>query len=58
MTSYSKTQAGNQYNFRIVFIAAIGSFTYGYNNAIIGSVFGQPGFFEVRQLPLRVLDSH
>ncbi|KAF2100563.1 general substrate transporter [Rhizodiscina lignyota] len=37
---------GNGYNFIIVFFVALGSFTYGYNSAIIGSVFGLPSFFE------------
>ena len=38
---------GNRYNFLIVLIVALGSFTYGFNNAIIGSVFGLPGFYSV-----------
>lgn len=44
---HAKNQSGNRYNYLIVFIAALGSFTYGFNNAIIGSIFGLPGFFAV-----------
>ena len=39
---------GRFFNFLIIFIVALGSFTYGFNNAITGSVFGLPGFFDVR----------
>lgn len=35
----------NKYNFAIAFFVALGSFTYGFNSAIIGSVIGQPSFF-------------
>lgn len=37
---------GNSYNFMVVFFAALGSFTYGYNSSIIAGVFGLPEFFE------------
>jgi len=37
--------SGNAYNFLIVFTVALGSFTYGYNSAIIGAVLGLPSFF-------------
>ena len=50
---------GNRYNYLIVVTIALGSFTYGFNNAIIGSVFGLTGFYSVRltsadQLPANV----
>jgi MFS family permease len=35
----------NGYNFAVTFFAALGSFTYGYNSAIMGSVIGLPAFF-------------
>jgi hypothetical protein len=43
---------GNAYNFVIVFTVALGSFTYGYNSSIIGSVFGLPSFFKYFNLSL------
>lgn len=43
---------GNRYNFLIVFFVALGSFTYGYNSAIIGSVYGLPSFFEYFNIEL------
>jgi hypothetical protein len=36
----------NAYNFAVTFFAALGSFTYGYNAAIMGSVIGLPAFFK------------
>ncbi|KAL6252904.1 hypothetical protein RBB50_000623 [Rhinocladiella similis] len=35
----------NRYNFAIAFFVALGSFTYGFNSAIIGSVIGLPSFY-------------
>ncbi|RFU25166.1 hypothetical protein B7463_g11170, partial [Scytalidium lignicola] len=35
----------NGYNYAVTFFAALGSFTYGYNSAIMGSVIGLPAFF-------------
>ncbi|TKA60160.1 hypothetical protein B0A49_08494 [Cryomyces minteri] len=35
----------NKYNFAVAFFVALGSFTYGFNSAIIGSVIGLPSFF-------------
>lgn len=35
----------NRYNFAVAFFVALGSFTYGFNSAIIGSVIGQPSFY-------------
>lgn len=43
---------GNRYNFIIVFFVALGSFTYGYNSAIMGSAIGLPSFFEYFKLSL------
>ncbi|EXJ84560.1 hypothetical protein A1O3_05229 [Capronia epimyces CBS 606.96] len=35
----------NRYNFLVAFFVALGSFTYGFNSAIIGSVIGLPSFY-------------
>ena len=35
----------NIYNYAVAFFVALGSFTYGFNSAIIGSVIGLPSFF-------------
>lgn len=43
--SATHSAKGNSYNFLVVFFAALGSFTYGYNSSIIASVFGLPAFF-------------
>jgi hypothetical protein len=40
------------YNILIVFTAALGSFTYGFDSAIIGSVLGLPSFFSYFNLTL------
>ncbi|EXJ68768.1 uncharacterized protein A1O5_07699 [Cladophialophora psammophila CBS 110553] len=37
---------GTKYNFLIVFFVALGSFTYGFNSAIMGLVIGLPAFFQ------------
>lgn len=42
--------AGNYYNFLIVFFVALGSFTYGFNSAVIGSVLGLPSFLNYFRL--------
>jgi hypothetical protein len=42
----------SSYNILIVFTAALGSFTYGYDSALIGSVFGLPSFFAYFNLTL------
>lgn len=34
-----------RYNFAIVFFVALGSFTYGFNASIMGTVFGLNSFF-------------
>ncbi|KAH8595049.1 general substrate transporter [Bisporella sp. PMI_857] len=44
--------SSSAYNFLVVFTVALGSFTYGFNSSIIGSVFGLPGFFEYFDLTL------
>lgn len=43
---------GNRYNYVIVFFAALGSFTYGYNSGIIGSVLGLASFFDYFNIDL------
>lgn len=43
---------GNRYNFMVVFFAALGSFTYGFNSAIVGTVFGLPSFFNYFNISL------
>ncbi|KAL4878001.1 hypothetical protein BJY04DRAFT_221575 [Aspergillus karnatakaensis] len=40
------------YNFLAVLTAGLGSFTYGFNSAIIGSILGFPGFFSYFGLSL------
>jgi len=35
----------NRYNFLIAYLVTLGSFTYAYNAALIGSVLGLPSFF-------------
>lgn len=36
--------AGNRFNFTLVFFVALGSLTYGFSSAVIGSVLGLPSF--------------
>lgn len=43
---------GNRYNYLVVFFAALGAFTYGYNSAIIGSVLGLSSFFNYFNIDL------
>lgn len=43
---------GNRYNYLIVFFVALGSFTYGYNSAILGAVLGLPSFFSYFNIDL------
>ncbi|KAK3713670.1 hypothetical protein LTR37_008364 [Vermiconidia calcicola] len=50
--SGSSSKGGSWFNFLIIFIVALGSFTYGFNNAITGSVFGLPGIFTYFDLTL------
>lgn len=45
MAPYQRAKA-NRYNFAVAFFVALGSFTYGFNSAIIGAVIGQPSFYE------------
>lgn len=40
------------YNSLAVLASGLGSFTYGFNSAIIGSIFGLPSFFEYFDLTL------
>ncbi|KIW32538.1 uncharacterized protein PV07_04071 [Cladophialophora immunda] len=43
---------GTKYNFLIVFFVALGSFTYGFNSAIMGLVIGLPAFFQYFNISL------
>ncbi|KAK3717672.1 hypothetical protein LTR37_005739 [Vermiconidia calcicola] len=49
---------GNSYNFMVVFFAALGSFTYGYNSSIIGAVFGLPNFFQYFAIDLETAEGN
>jgi hypothetical protein len=40
-----KAIATSRYNFLLVFFVALGSFTYGFNSSIMGTVFGLPSFY-------------
>jgi MFS family permease len=42
----SKKATATKYNFAVAFFVALGSFSYGFNSSIIGSVIGQPSFYE------------
>lgn len=44
---------GNVFNFVIVFVAALGSFTFGFSNAVVGGVFGLPSFFAYFNISLQ-----
>ena len=48
----SRSAKANTYNFTVVFFSALGSFTYGYNSSIIGSVFGLPAFWDYFDISL------
>lgn len=48
----SHSAKANTYNFYVVFFSALGSFTYGYNSSIIGSVFGLPAFWDYFDISL------
>lgn len=45
------------YNFLVVLTTGLGSFTYGFSSAIIGSIFGLPAFFSYFGLTLTGADS-
>lgn len=45
------------YNVLVILTTALGSFTYGFNSAVIGAVFGLPSFFEYFDLSLTGSDS-
>lgn len=57
MTGGAQAKGGNAYNYAIVFTVALGSFTYGFNSSIIGTVFGLPSFFTYFNLSLAGSDS-
>ncbi|KFZ20389.1 hypothetical protein V502_03205 [Pseudogymnoascus sp. VKM F-4520 (FW-2644)] len=40
-----KAHGANAYNYFVVFAAALGSFTFGFTNAIVGTVLAQNGLF-------------
>lgn len=42
--------ANTRYNFLVIFFVALGSFTYGFNSAISGSVLGLSSFLNYFQL--------
>jgi MFS family permease len=44
MTAHVRARA-NGYNFIIAFFVGLGSFTYGFDSAIVGSVIGLPSFY-------------
>jgi MFS family permease len=44
MTAHITARA-NGYNFIIAFFVGLGSFTYGFDSAIVGSVIGLPSFY-------------
>jgi len=48
---------GSIYNFLVVLTTGLGSFTYGFNSAIIGSIFGLPAFFTYFGLTLTGAES-
>jgi hypothetical protein len=41
----TKNITTSRYNFLLVFFVALGSFTYGFNSSIMGTVFGLPSFY-------------
>ncbi|OAG40005.1 hypothetical protein AYO21_05686 [Fonsecaea monophora] len=45
MTASDHRAKATRYNFAVAFYVALGSFTYGFNSAIIGSVIGMPSFY-------------
>ncbi|OBT75673.1 hypothetical protein VF21_05167 [Pseudogymnoascus sp. 05NY08] len=47
-----KTRGANAYNYFVVFAAALGSFTFGFTNAIVGTVLGIPSFLSYFGLSL------
>ncbi|OQV02334.1 hypothetical protein CLAIMM_07550 [Cladophialophora immunda] len=45
MAATNHRAKATRYNFAVAFYVALGSFTYGFNSAIIGSVIGMPSFY-------------
>lgn len=39
-----KAYGSNAYNYFVVFVAALGSFTFGFTNAIVGTVLGRSSY--------------
>ncbi|KAF5556450.1 sugar transporter [Fusarium phyllophilum] len=51
-TINNKSIPATRYNFALVFFVALGSFTYGFNASIMGTVFGLAPFFSYFNLDL------
>ncbi|KAI1034203.1 hypothetical protein LB503_012432 [Fusarium chuoi] len=51
-TMNNKSIPATRYNFALVFFVALGSFTYGFNASIMGTVFGLAPFFSYFNLDL------
>ncbi|KAG5744565.1 hypothetical protein H9Q70_012740 [Fusarium xylarioides] len=51
-TMNNKSIPATRYNFALVFFVALGSFTYGFNTSIMGTVFGLAPFFSYFNLEL------
>lgn len=47
----------NRYNFLIVFFVALGSFTYGFNSAIVGAILGLDSFLAYFNLDIHGPDA-
>ncbi|RBQ79940.1 hypothetical protein FVER14953_21092 [Fusarium verticillioides] len=48
----NKSIPATRYNFALVFFVALGSFTYGFNASILGTVFSLAPFFSYFHLDL------
>ncbi|KAF2226140.1 general substrate transporter [Elsinoe ampelina] len=45
-----KGDQGTRYNYAVIFLVALGSFTYGFNASIMGTVFGLTSFYSYFRL--------
>lgn len=41
----AQSAGGTSYNYAVIFLVALGSFTYGFNASIMGTVYGLSSFF-------------
>lgn len=41
----ASSAVGTTYNYAVIFLVALGSFTYGFNASIMGTVFGLSSFY-------------